>query len=108
MTLRDEIKNPNADQVKMALEHCTSPDRDADCPFGCPWGDVGSCMQNLMYHALKLIKSQDDRIKEIVCKMRDRLKKCFDNEVEHMTMYTESYVLFVIDQISKEMLEGEA
>lgn len=43
-------------QVIKALECCTSADKNADCPLGCPWGDINSCEQNLMYHALSLIK----------------------------------------------------
>jgi hypothetical protein len=37
--------------------------------------------------------------------MQERLRECFDNEIEHKSIYTESQVLFVIDQIAKEMLE---
>ena len=55
--------------------------------------------------------SQDERMKnlaiEIVRKMHDRLIECFDNEVEHMGIYTESQVLFVVDNIAKEMLQIE-
>lgn len=43
---------------------------------------------------------------EIVRKMQKRLKECFNNEVERKSIYTESQVLFVIDQIAKEMLES--
>ena len=44
---------------------------------------------------------------DTVRKMQERLKECFDNEIEHKSIYTESQVLFVIDQIAKEMLEGD-
>ena len=100
------------DLIIKALECCTSTDKTANCPIGCPFGDINSCEESLMYHALALIESQEERIKnltiEIVRKMHDRLIECFDNEIEHKSIYTERQVLFSIDQIAKEMLEGEA
>ena len=30
--------------------------------------------------------------------------ECFNNEVEHLAMYTEAQVIFAIDQIAKEMI----
>lgn len=39
-----------------ALECCTSPDRNCDCGYECPYGDLISCTQSLMAHALALIK----------------------------------------------------
>ena len=42
-----------------------------------------------------------------VREMQERLKECFDNEIEHKSIYTESQVLFVINQIAKEVLEGK-
>ncbi len=41
-------------EIIKALECCTSP-KDCNCPLTCPWADNG-CEQNLMYHALTLIK----------------------------------------------------
>lgn len=48
--------------------------------------------------SLKKVKS--DTVREFA----ERLKKCFDNEIEHLAIYTEEQVLFVIDQIEKEMV----
>ena len=45
-------------------------------------------------------------IADTVRKMQERLMECFNNEVEHLAMYTEAQVIFTIDQIAKEMLEG--
>lgn len=43
---------------------------------------------------------------ETVRKMKERLMECFNNEVEHLSMYTEAQVIFAIDQIAKEMIEN--
>ena len=44
---------------------------------------------------------------DTVREMQERLRQSFDNTVDHASIYTESQVLFVIDQIAKEMLEGD-
>lgn len=47
-----------------------------------------------------LKKEREKAVKE----MQERLMECFNNEVEYLSMYTESQVIFVIDQIAKEMI----
>lgn len=54
-------------------------------------------------HEEKVQKAKADTVQ----KMQERLMECFNNEVEHLAMYTEAQVIFAIDQIAKEMLEGE-
>lgn len=57
-------------------------------------------LRNQVEYMLKTVKS--DTVREFA----ERLKKCFDNEIEHLAIYTEGQVLFAIDQIAKEMVEG--
>ena len=53
------------EQIVKALECCTSTDKTANCPSGCPFGDINSCEENLMYHALALIRElTEERNKE--------------------------------------------
>ena len=47
---------PNYEEIIRALQCCTSSEKSADCPFNCPFGDMSCCEQNLMYHALALIR----------------------------------------------------
>ncbi|MBR3680602.1 MAG: hypothetical protein IKL79_01195 [Clostridia bacterium] len=58
-------------------------------------------LRNQVEYMLKTVKS--DTVREFA----ERLKKCFNNEIEHLAIYTEKQVLFVIDQTKKEMLEGD-
>lgn len=58
-------------------------------------------VEEMLANGMSVVKA------EAVREMQERLKDCFDNEIEHKSIYTESQVLFVIDQIAKEMLEGE-
>lgn len=44
------------DEIIKALECCTSPDRNCDCGYECPYGDLIFCTQSLMAHTLALIK----------------------------------------------------
>ena len=50
------------DLIIKALECCTSSDKSADCPIGCPFGDINSCEESLMYHALSLIKELTEEV----------------------------------------------
>lgn len=71
--------------------------------------------ENERLKAQKYYIHSDDRIEMIptvesvradtVRKMQERLKECFNNEIKHMSIYTEGQVLFAVDQIAKEMLE---
>lgn len=63
----------NAEMIKKALECCTSPDGDGTCLL-CPYGDINLCTQSLMAHALALITSHEQRIKE-QCKTAKKLRK---------------------------------
>lgn len=63
----------NAETIKSGLECCTSPDGDGTCLL-CPYGDINLCTQSLMAHALALITSQEQRIKE-QCKTAKKLRK---------------------------------
>lgn len=71
------MENLNAEQIKKALECCISGD---DCTI-CPLRDEQSCPCVLNENALALIKSQEQRIKELteenerlqkLCELRDR------------------------------------
>ena len=55
----------NREQIKKALECCTSPDKNADCPLDCPYGDINLCEQSLMFHALSLIIQQETEYNEL-------------------------------------------
>ena len=44
---------------------------------------------------------------ETIREMQKRLRQCFDNTADRLSVYTEGSVLFAIDQVAKEMLEGE-
>ena len=125
----------NREQIIKALECCKSP-KLTKC-YGCPRDkEDGHCMYRLNEDALSLIKElteENERLSgavkqyeeerkyhfemsrkriveakaDTVRKMQDRLMECFNNEVEHLAMYTEAQVIFAIDQIAKEMLEGD-
>lgn len=61
----------NREQIVKALDCCTSSDKSADCPIGCPFGDVNSCEKNLMFHALALIRElteENERLREAMKK----------------------------------------
>lgn len=80
----------NAETVKRALEWCTSPDGDDTCLL-CPYGDINLCTQSLMAHALALITSQEQRIKELTADLeavRSRADETIDalhSEVRRLT-----------------------
>lgn len=73
-----KVKNFNAEEVKEALERCTSPDRNCDCGYDCSYGDLISCTQLLMANALALINSQEQRIGELA-QANEQLSESYDH-----------------------------
>lgn len=63
--------------VVKALELCTSPERDENCPLNCPYGDVGNCEQLLMSHSLVALLENEAEI--------ERLQA----EIKHLEMHRE-------------------
>lgn len=86
-------------QVIKALECCTSPDNDSDCPLNCPYGDVLSCQQLLLAHALALFKQKDEQIFQL----ENRLKEC-ENGYEG-TLHLERCKLHDAEQKIKKLTE---
>lgn len=119
------MENHNAEQVKKALEHCKSP-KLTKCD-GCPReNEDGHCMYRLNEDAHALIKELSEenekigienfdlvcelsRIKEdTVRKMQERLTDFFANDAELEYIEVDAnYINERIDQIAKEVLEGE-
>lgn len=112
------------EDVMRALELCTSPERDANCPINCPYGDVGSCDQLLMAHSLAVILELENRLKECEngyagtlhierCKLHDAERKLAekDAEIERLTVELQamrgaanSYKMHIVEQ-KKELTE---
>lgn len=117
----------NREQIVKALECCTSPEKDCNCPFSCPYGDITGtcCIQALMAHALSLIREMEieleamrtaanslkmhyekanelDGIKaDTVRRMQEMIKeRCIKGGIYPV------FVARVIDQIAKEILDG--
>lgn len=122
----DELKL-DREQIVKALECCTSADKNADCPLGCPWGDINACEENLMYSALALIRElteENERLKaenvalengleislhqqkqieaDTVRKMQERLKKKSEIVYGDRAVCVE-----LIDQIAKELIQEQ-
>lgn len=85
------------DDVIKALEICTSIDKTADCPLGCPYGDIDSCEESLMCHALTLIHFYKQKIFEL----ENRLKEC-ENGYEG-TLYLDRCKLHDAEEKIKEL-----
>lgn len=130
------MENLNAEMIKKGLECCSKDDCD-NCP-----NSFGNCYANLAEHALALINSQEQRIKELT-EENEGLYRTLDDKIQecekwkwrlpiecdytekitikkmelmlavHFGTYTEDDtvkikdVFKLIDQIAKEMSEGE-
>lgn len=114
--------------VIKTLECCTSTDKTADCPIGCPFGDINSCEESLMYHALDLIRelTEENAIKsqkranifeiadayqrgraDTIRKMRDRLSDKAKLRYVSADVTVLAVDLDDIDRIVQELLGGE-
>lgn len=95
------------EQIIKALEYCTSGGACSECQYDeNPLLSREGCMARKMFNALSIIREQDKRIKEVkadtVRKMQEAVKKrCIKGGIYP------AFVASVIDQIAKEMLEGE-
>lgn len=56
------MENLNAEQIKKALERCTSGAGCVECPRELSYG---GCFRKVMINALTLVKSQEQKIKEL-------------------------------------------
>ena len=127
--MKEQKMKINGEQVIKALECCTNRDK----PCGeCILHEDKLCTITMANGALSLIKElteENERLRgqnidlaaelkkclkagwavevHTVRKMQERLIECFNNEVDHLSMYTEAQVIFAIDQIAKEMVEGK-
>lgn len=125
------MKNLNAEQIMKGLECCASYDRDASCGE-CPYmyaelADNEICSNRMAEDALSLIKELTEENERLVKaldtmsadhnraisltetytvrKMQKRLLGKFN--ICDKAMYSQVTVHDVINQIAKEMLEGE-
>ena len=55
----------NAEMIKKALECCTNNGECKECPINPHKGNYGYCTSLAINHALALINSQEQRIKEL-------------------------------------------
>ena len=61
----------NTEHIIKALEHCTSPNKNANCSLECPYGDINLCEQSLMFYSLNLVKSQEQKIFELENRLKE-------------------------------------
>lgn len=71
------MENLNSEQIKKALECCASPTQMCkDCPMPEEVKDDCRCMETISRNALALIKSQEQRIKELTAKVAKWEDEC--------------------------------
>ena len=95
--------NLNAETVKKALECCNTIGGCKVCPYSCNGKpiDNGECGEKVSLDALALINSQEQRIRELA-EENERLRKS-----RSILAPIRGFTSDEIDQIAKEMLEGE-
>lgn len=100
------MENLNAEQVKKALECCTSGNSVSACMSGCPLYEKEDCEcinddTALLKYALALINSQEQRIKELT-EENERLR-------EHNIILEQKLMLLEIDDVYvfKAKVKGE-
>lgn len=119
----------NAEQIKKALECCTSGRHCRECEYKDKSKDTFGCRKKCLIDALALITSQEQRIEELTeenkllehCEddgeywqskyknaVADTVRNMLARITEHASNgYPRKVRLDVIDQIAKELLEGK-
>ena len=106
------MENLNAEQVKKALECCTSGNSVSACMSGCPLYEKEDCEcinddTALLKYALALINSQEQRIKELA-EENEKLKKILSSVARFDTSLLCAWCREEqTKKIAKERLEGE-
>lgn len=70
----------NREQIVKALECCTSSGKSAECPIGCPFGDINSCEESLMYHALALIRELTEENEKLRAEHAPKKPRFYDTK----------------------------
>ncbi len=98
--LTDENERLHASCTELTRK-CASLEADVAKEFTCVFGTphkVSDCPIDD-----EIAKAKADTVR----KMQERLKECFPDTVDGKAIYTAGQVIFGIDEIAKEMLEGK-
>ena len=75
---------PNYEEIIRALQCCTSSEKSANCSINCPFGDMSSCEQNLMYHALTLIRELTESLDRVQKQCGEIIVECDERDAERL------------------------